>query len=200
MAKYVPDDIQPSRVSFYVNLAFRDVANRLPAVEFERMAYSSTSSGNPVLFLPGDCERVLNVSITTAVTGVDGQGLRQTNVWDFDAQSAGTQSGVPDRFLSYATWLEFYPSPNSSYSLQMRYMARYSDLTNPASVPSVDTRYHTAGLFRTVEMLALRKGDAAMAGMMHGRYESELMAQPSALAQRQHDRLGFSATLKFKED
>jgi hypothetical protein len=200
LANLTDTQIMPSRVSHYVNLAIRDVANRLPAVEFERYAVSSTSSGSPFYFLPADCERLLNLSLTTGVTGEGGQGIRQTNVWEVDAQSNGTQTGIPTMFVSYGTWLEFYPSPNSSYSLQLRYQARFSEITNTESVPSVDTRYHSAVFFKTTEYLGLRSGNVALANLMHDRYEAELTKQPSALNQRQQDKLGMSARLIFKED
>lgn len=200
MTRLSDDDVPPSRVSFYVNLAQRDIANRVQQVEFERLAVSSTSSGDDKLFLPTDCERVLNLSFDTGGAAVGGRGLRQTNLWELDAKSNGTFTGVPDRYISYATWLELYPSPNSQYSLLLRYVARLSDITNLASVPSVDTRYHQAVLFRTVEYLALRRGDPIMANTFRQRYEQELDTQPSAAEQRQQNRLGMSARFIWKEE
>jgi hypothetical protein len=199
-ARLLPDDIHQSRVSFYVNLAQRDVANRVQQVEFERLAVSSTSSGDDKLFLPTDCERVLNLSFDTGSAAVGGRGLRQCNLWELDAKSDGTATGVPNKYLSYATWLELYPSPNSQYSLLLRYIARLSDITNLTSIPSVDTRYHQGVLFKTVEYLALRKGDPAMANAFRQRYEAELTDQPNALQQRGANRLGMSARLIVTEE
>jgi len=200
MTRFSPDDIQPSRVSFYVNLAQRDIANRIQQVEFERIAVSSTSSGDDKMFLPTDCEKVLSLSFDTGGSPVGGRGIRQTNVWEFDAKSDGTQTGVPDRYHSYATWLELYPSPNSQYSLLLRYVARLSDMTNLTAIPSIDTRYHQGVLFKAVEYLALRKGDPVMANVFRSRYEQELNDQPNALQQRQANRLGMSARLIMEEE
>ena len=195
------DEILPSRVSGYVNLAIRDIANRIQQVEFERIAVSSTSSGDDKLFLPSDCERVLNLSFNTGGAPVGGQGIRQANIWEIDAQSVGTQTGVPYGYLSYATWLQLYPSPNSQFSLLMRYVARLSDITNPDAIPSVDTRYHQAVVFKTVEYLSLmRRGDPIMANVFRERYERELNDQPSAAEQRQQNRLGLSARFIFQEE
>lgn len=199
-ARMTSDDIHPSRVSAYVNLAQRDIANRIPQVEFERLAVSSTSSGDDKLFLPTDCERVLNLSFDTGNAAVGGRGLRQTNLWEMDAKSNGTFTGVPDRYESYATWLQLYPSPNSQYSLVLRYMARLSDITNLTAIPSVDTRYHMGVLFKTVEYLALRRGDPVMANVFRQRYEQELNDQPSAREQRQGNRLGMAARFIFQEE
>ena len=195
------DQIVPSTVSLYVNLAQRDIANRIQQVEFERIAVSSTSSGDDKLFLPTDCERVLNLSFDTGNAAVGGRGLRQANLWELDAKSDGTFTGVPDRYLSYATWLELYPSPNSQYSLLMRYVARLSDMTSLTAIPSVDTRYHQAVLFKAVEYLSLmRKGDPVMANVFRSRYEQELTDQPSAKEQRQQNRLGMAGRFIFEEE
>ena len=200
MTKLRGEDMIPSRVSFYVNEAFRDIANRIPAVEYEKLALSSTSSGEDKMFLPADCERVLSLSVTTGLAGaVGGMGLRQTNPWEVDAQSFGTHSGMPEMFASYATWLQFYPSPNSAYSLQMRYVGRYAEMVSYTATPSVDTRYHLAGLFRAVELLSLRNGNDVNANVFHQRYEKELANQPSPLEQRQQDRVGFAARLIMDE-
>lgn len=200
IAQTTGDGVQPSRVSFYVNQAQRDIANRVQQVEYERLAVSSTSSGEDKMFLPADCERLLALSFDTGVSGIGGRGLQQANLWQMDSQSQGTQTGVPQYYLSYATWVQLYPSPNSQYSLLMRYVARMSDMTDLDAVPSVDTRYHTAVLYRTVEHLALRKGNAEQAALMRGFYERELVAQPSAAAQRQQNRSGMAARVQLTAD
>lgn len=201
MAGVAGDDaMAPSRVSFYVNQAVRDIANRVGQVEFERLATSSTSSGDDKLFLPTDCERVLNLSFDTGVSGFGGRGIAQTNAWQLDAKSQGTATGVPDYYLSYATWLELYPSPNSNYSLLLRYVARVSDITNLDSIPSVDTRYHQAALFKTASYLAMRQRDLPSASAFDTLYENELSRQRSALAQRQFNRSGFGARVQLEAD
>jgi len=190
------DMIQPSMVSHYVNQAQRDVANRIQQVEFERLAVSSTSSGDDKLFIPTDCERVLNLSLDT---GFGQRVLDQRNVWDIDAQSSGTQTGTPNYYVSYATWLQLYPSPNSTLSLLMRYVARLSDMTTYSAIPSVDTRYHQAVLHGTVAMLAQRKGDEVQAQFARSLYERELQAQPSALEQMQRNRAGLHAMVQLTQ-
>jgi hypothetical protein len=189
-----PDDIHPSRVSFYVNQAQRDVANRVQQLEFERLATSSTSSGDDKMFLPTDCERVLALSFDT---GTGNRVIRQGNIQDVDNKSWGTGTGMPQLYLSYASWVQFYPSPNSSYSLVMRYIARLSDITNLTSIPSVDTRYHQAVLFKTVEYLSNRQGDLTKAAAMVTLFEREINEQPSVTAQRQLDRTGMSAGVQL---
>lgn len=192
IAKMSGTDIIPSRVSFYVNQAQRDIANRVEQLEFERLAVSSTSSGDDKFYLPADCERVLNLSVNT---GYGDRNLPQINMQQMDAQSWGTLTGTPTYYLSYASWLQLYPSPNSQYSLLMRYVARLSDITSLDAIPSVDTRYHQAVLFKTVEYLAMRKADVAGASAAKAFYENELNNQRSVTAQRQLNREGMHASV-----
>lgn len=197
IAKLTPEDIMPSRASFFANQAQRDVANRIQQVEFERIAVSSTSSGDDKLFLPTDCERVLALSFDT---GGSYRIIPQTSMDVLDSKSMGTATGVPAMYLSYATWVQMYPSPNSSYSLQLRYVARLSDITNLDAIPSVDTRYHQAVVFKAVEYLQHYKGNIEAAHAYRNLYEVELRNQPSATAQRQMNRAGLSARVQLRED
>ena len=197
VAKLTPEDINPSRASFYVNQAQRDVANRIQQLEYERVAVSSTSSGDDKVFLPTDCERVLVLSFDT---GGFNRVIPQTSLDVIDSKSNGTLTGLPEFWASYASWVQFYPSPNSSYSLQLRYVARLSDMTNYDAIPSVDTRYHQGIMFKTVEFLTQRKGDLQSAAVFRALYEQELRNQPSVTAQRQMTKAGMGARVQLSED
>lgn len=191
------NELIPSQVSRYVNLAQRDVANRVQQLEFERLAVSSTSSGDDKMFLPTDCERVLSLSFDTGGY----QRLIPQVYTDFiDNKSMGTATAKPQYYASYGTWVQFYPSPNSAYSLQMRYIARVSDITNLDSIPSLDTRYHQAVAFKTTEYVAERTGNGALADRMKLKYELELKDQYSVMAQRQLNRTGMGARVKLTAD
>lgn len=191
------NDLVPSRVSWYVNQAQRDVANRVQQLEFERFAISSTSSGDDKMFLPTDCERVISLSFDT---GGSGRLIPQTSTDYVDNKSLGTQTGEPLFYASYATWVQFYPSPNSAYSLQMRYVARLSEITNLNAIPSLDTRFHQAVAFKATEYVAERFGKTQLADRMKLKYELELREQPSVMAQRQLNRTGMAARVQLTSE
>jgi hypothetical protein len=193
-------EVAVSRVSHLVNQAQRDVASRLPHVEFEVVASSSMSSGNDKMYLPEDCETALALSYDTGASGVGGRVIRQAAPWEFDAKSDGTASGVPTMYLSYATWLEFYPSPDSGYSCLLRYRKRASDITSLTAIPSVDTRYHQAVLLKTVEYLHLRKGEYDKVAAARALYEQELRQVPNLYAIRQQNRSGMGLRYQSEED
>jgi hypothetical protein len=189
-----------SRVSHLVNQAIRDVAVRLPHAEFEVLASSSMSSGNDKLYLPEDYESGIVLSYDTGTSGVGGRVIRQASAWEFDAKSDGTEAGVPTMYQSFATWLEFYPSPDSSYSCLLRYRKRISDITSLTALPSIDTRYHQAVLLKSVEYLHLHKGEYDKVAAARALYEQELRQVPNLYAQRQQNRAGMGLRYQSTED
>ena len=195
-----PPGLPTSRVSEVVNRAIRDVSVRLPQVELEVLSLSNTSADEDKIYLPSDCEHVLGLSFNTGVSGVGGRGIRQAAEWEFDAKSSGTETGVPVMFLSYASWVELYPSPDSAYSILLRYKRRPSDITSLTARSSLDTRYDQAVLYKTVEYLHLRKGEYDNVLKARAMYEEELRQMPNLYAIRQQNRAGMGLRYQTKED
>ena len=219
--------LEPSRVSLLVNQAIQEVALVTPLAEKETLAITSTVSGEPKMFLPADCDEIITLSYLTAAQGVTfdnadepwaevsiafagsgqpnpgdhgGQIIRQASPWEVDSSSEGTQTGVPDRYLPYASWLELYPSPNSAYSLQLRYYARISDLTGLDATPSIATHYHGAVRYKTAELLCERVGDTARAAYFANRYAAYMATMPDIQKRRLRDRTGAGFRVQFTED
>ena len=195
-----PSGLAVSRISNLVNQAVRDVAVRLPHLEFEIIASSSMSSGNDKIYFPEDCEAVIALSFNTEVSGEGGRVIRQAAPWELDAKSDGTEAGIPKMYVSYATWLELYPSPDSTYSILLRYKKRLSEITSLSALPSVDTRYHQAVLLKTVEYLHLRKGEYDKVAAARALYEQELRQVPNLYALRQQNRSGMGLRYQSEED
>lgn len=208
--------LEPSRVSLYANWAIQEIALRTPMAEKEAIAVSSTSSGQAKFYLPADCDEIITLSYLTSTLGsssntfdsgfIGGSGgghggwvIRQASPWEVDSMSEGTLTGVPDRYLQYATWLEFYPSPNSAYSVQLRYYKRLDDLVSLDSTPSIATHYHPAVLLKTAELLAQRD-DTARAAYFANRYLSYMMSMPDIQKRRLRDRTGAGLRVQFTED
>lgn len=198
--------VEPSVASLYINLAMQDIAIKLPQQERETVAVSSLSSGENRYFLPPDCDQILNLSFLTQTSASTGWpnapswGIRQANVWELDSQSAGTFPGTPQFYVPYASWLELYPSPDSSYSVQLRYLRRFSDLTNLESAPSLATRFHPAVMMRAAELLAERSGDLQRAAYLGQRFLSFMGSTPDTLADRQRNRNGMGMRLIREHD
>ncbi len=194
--------VTPSVASLYVNLAQAEIAIRLPEAERETVAISSLSSGENRYWLPVDCDEILNLSYltqTSVATGFSptgpGFGIKQASVWELDSNSQGTQAGPPRMYVPFAQWIELYPSPDSSYSVQLRYLKRFSDLTNLEATSSLATRFHPAVMMKAAELLAQRAGDFQRTAVLANRFISYMGSVPDALASRQRNRGGMGMRL-----
>lgn len=189
-----------SRYSQLANQAMRDIAARLPHVELEDVVTGSTTTSSAQATLPSDCEVIINLSFDTSVAGVGGRSIRQAAPWELDAKSDGTEQGVPRMYVSWQTFVEFYPSPDSAYSLLMRYRKRVSDITSLTARSSLDTRYDQALLYKTVEYLHLRKGEYDKVAQARALYEAELRTIPNYYTQKQQNRAGMGLRVQTEED
>ena len=187
-------DIASSTVSLYANQAAIDINFAVEPQEVEAVAVSSTTSGQNKITLPTDFQAMLglsNLSISPFML------LTKKNWYDID--SSTTQLGKPHDYVLYDTWLELWPSPDSSYSIQMRYQARPSVLTLSTALPSFDTRFGIAWMYKTASYCAWHVKDFETASLYDQKYVAELSRIPSDLALRQRDRQGQNVALRIKE-
>lgn len=188
-------DLAGSVVSTYANQAAIDIWLAVEPQEMEAVAVSSTTSGQNKLALPTDFQAMLalsNLSVSPF------QLLTKKNYMDIDSDT--TQLGVPHDYVLYDTWMELWPSPDSAYSLQMRYQARPSVLTLTTATPSFDTRFSIAWMYKTASYCAWHLKDFETAVVFDQKYAGELARIPTDLALRQRDRTGQNVRLKIRPD
>jgi len=183
-------DLAGSRVSLYANQAALDITLAVEPQEWESIAVSSTTSGENKITLPTDFYAILDVSnLSTSPNAV----LTKFNYMDIDSQT--TTQGRPDSYVMYSTWMELWPSPDSSYSIQMRYQARPSVMTLTTAVPSFDTRFSIAWMYKTASYCAWAVKDYETAAILDQKYLGAISTIPSDLALRQRDRTGQNVKL-----
>ena len=187
-------DIALSRASLYANKAYEFVWNTAPSHDrSEGLAISSTTSGENKITLPPDFQEVVNVSNLSSQPPYP---LIQWNSNDIDSNH--TYQGVPRFFVRYNEWLELWPSPDSSYSIQLRYRTRASTLTALTQTASFATRYDMAWLYKTAEYLADGVRDPESAALMRSKFLSEMVTQPSDLGLRQRAREGMRVSMPHR--
>lgn len=187
-------DLTISDVSFYANMAYQEIALSERHALLETLTVSSTTSGENRVELPADCLEPLSLSwLTTAAMG-SGQTLRQTSHDAIDAMGFG--AGKPDRYAFYNNWIELWPSPDSSYSLQMRYLAYPSDMTLVTAVPSLATEWRPAVLYLTEALLHEHVGNEVEGASARGRYAGYAASLKNTLARRQAAGLRASIPLR----
>lgn len=185
-------DIALSTVSFWTNVGGQLVWDSMPHDLQEKLAVSSTTSGSDKITLPSDFLELLTVSnLSSGMPSL----LDPLNADQADSAYDPTQLGTPERYLLFSTWLELRPSPDSSYSIQLRYRAQWSDLTATTDVPSIATRLRYGIMLKTTELLARHVvQDDAKAQWAHQEYLQHMTMEPSdrALRTREQHAMGLS--------
>lgn len=184
-------DISLSEVSFWVNVAYFDVANSIDDHLRERIAVSSTTSGENRIDLPTDCDEILNVNMiwswSTSSSAVSNtKNLPRISATDAD-HSGYLPVGEPTGYAPFNTWMELYPSPNSGYSIQMRYRSMVTDMLSLTDQPSIATNYRPAILLKAQEHLYRHLGNYAGAQSANNAYIDFMARQKSDAAKRQAD-------------
>jgi len=154
--------VELSVASQYINLAYNIVSleRGVEHTPREQLAFASTSTITGRIALPSDHDYTLGIKIAipnswstaTSRTTEWKPLLKQPAQWFDAAESYAT--GEPERYADYATWLEFDPSPDSVYSLQLRYVRKISELTTSTATPLLDEQWHWAMVLKAAELLS----------------------------------------------
>ena len=191
------NDIQPSEASLLANLALERVVMMAGTHHKPReaIAISSSTSGGNRIALPTDFDTPLAFTLyqgstSTATTSrtTDAVPLIQRDAAWIDAQPNQFYGGVPSNYIWYATWLELYPSPNSAYSLQLRYRTKQPVLSLSTATPALDAVWGQAWLYATAEQFAAARADASNEALNRNRLQNYVTMIETDLAKAQQDR------------
>ena len=191
-------DISASEVSFYANIAAAEIYGQVWHTPLEALAISSTTSGENRISLPSDFDGMISISNLSTDGVVGGRQLKPvTGDW-IDSQ-ATTTGAEPEAYALYGTWMELYPSPDSSYSLQLRYWAKQPTIIASTGTPAFDEKWHPAWLYKTVELLEARSGNPEGEALARNRYVSYMASQRDDKTMRQQAK-GIGLRFQRSED
>lgn len=167
-------DISVSVVSQRANMAYFEVANAGEFALAERMAVSSTTSGENKIDLPTDFGEPINLSMkwswSTSASAVSStKTLTRVSASFIDANGI-YPVGEPEAYAFYNSWIELYPSPDSGYSLQIRYRSMVTDMVATSDIPSIATPARYAVLLKTKQFLYDYLGDRDASAQMEQQY------------------------------
>lgn len=193
-------DWQLSEASFWCNAALQTVAQYAGHMPKEAIAVSSTTSGENRYGTPSDLDYPIAFTLYQGSSATTGS--RMTTAIPLVGRDAGwadsrslPDSGVPENYVFYSTYFELYPSPNSAYSLTLRYQSKQPTLIASTDTPALDDRWHLAWLFKTAEMLQASRNDVEGEAMARNRYLSYVAGVPTDRQLKQRDRA--SMTLRY---
>lgn len=197
-------DFTLSEASAWANLGLEQISEAAGARHKPRegLAVSSTTSGGNRIAPPSDYAYPLAVTLYVGSSSTATQSrtttaypLKQRDGAWADAQQGGDLGGVPEAYIPFSTWFELWPSPNSAYSLQLRYGANQPTLVNSTDTPDLNQRWHQAWLYKTAELFHAARGDETGEAFAHMRYLNYVSMLETDQAANQHDRR--SQTIRF---
>jgi hypothetical protein len=198
-------DWAPSEVSRYVNMAYSEVKSRqgLVHTQAEAIAVSSTTSGENRIAFPADFDYPLGITMYVGSwsTATSSNATRTVTLIPRDANWVDAQTlqiGEPENYVYYGTSIELYPSPNSAYSLQMRYRTQSQVLVNSTDTPNLDERWHSAVLYKTVEILEASRNNPEGEALANRRYLNYVTTTMTDASAKQRDRTGMSLRYGLK--
>ena len=157
-----------SEASEYANIAIAHVSQAagVQHAPKEAVAFASTSTSDNRLAFPTDFDYAIGVKL-----GVPGSWstatsrqtswepiIKEPSPWGEPYQSG--DSGQPERYAEFGTWFELRPSPDSAYSVELRYMRKLSELTASTATPSLDEQWGWAVVCKTAELVAATSGQS----------------------------------------
>lgn len=191
-------DLDASVVSRLANQAYYQVAQEAEHGLLEVAAYTSILSGESRIPLPDDCDEPLVLSYLTS-TGGSGRTITHTSV-ERAASKGLLPSGTPEEYVLFNNWIEFLPSPNSSWSIIFRYKAYPTEMIATSAVPSVGTEWAAAIMYLTEALVHERVGNKQEGAVARGVYVNYVSSLKDAIAKRQAERTPGSMQLVHRRN
>lgn len=204
MATALVDNGEPwplSEASQWANMALEQVSSMANAHHKPReaLAISSTTSGGNRIALPTDFDSPV---VLTLYQGSTSTATTSRSTWAvplimrdgafLDAQDDQFSGGVPEYYAWYATWIELFPSPNSAYSLQLRYNIRQTELSASTATATLDAKWNQAWVYKTATLLAAARSDFTHEVANEQRFMNYIRLIPTDRALGQQDRRSMS--------
>ena len=203
-------DYTLSEVSYWANIAVQELAQRYGHNPIEALAVSSTTSGENRYAVPQDFDSPIALTIyqgSGITSAVSSRATIAIPLRGHEAQWADSRdlpdSGVPQNYVFYTNYFELYPSPNSAYSMQLRYNAKHPTLLASTDTVRLDDRWHPAVVFKCAEYLVAARNDPVGEAVARDRYLNYVSQIPTDQQKVQRDKgsmsMRFTGFKHFKD-
>lgn len=149
----------------WLNEGQRDVALRADIRTGQSVSTITTAAGTATANLPADFARF--ISLTSSSRSVERLELRE-----FDDLSPST--GTPSCYVIIGTAINFYPTPDATYTLQLRYWRLPAVMVDPNDVPELPLQYHHLLVRYALIRCYQRENDYTAASYEQDQYETDL--------------------------
>lgn len=158
-------DWDVSDASFYVNQGVAYIARNVAVVHKSlESSYATTiASGVSRMRLPTDYDDTIAFSIGSSVAAsgsTQWSTLGKKDIGWADTMAGRLDTGRPVGYVEYGeTFFDIVPSPNSSYSLVLRYHTLPSELTTSTATLPLNERWHWPAVLKAAELLSASRAD-----------------------------------------
>lgn len=170
-------DWDASEASFYVNEAIGYVARNAGVVHTSlESSYATTiASGVSRMRLPADYNYALALSIGSSIAASGSTQWRTLGKrdigWADTVAGRLDAAAKPEAYVEYGdTFFEIAPSPNSSYSLVLRYQRQPEEMSLSTATSSLKAQWHWPAVLKAAELLSMTRGDYELEQINRNRY------------------------------
>ena len=126
--------------------------------------------------LPADYNWTVALSVGSSIAASGSTqwrtlGKRDIGWADTFAGRYDATTGKPEGYVEYGdTFFEIVPSPNSSYSLVLRYQRQPEEIVSSTATSTLNDQWHWAAVLKASELLAMSRGDYELEQISRNRY------------------------------
>lgn len=157
-----------SRINQWINDAENEIARRVDYYINENSETISTISGTNLYSLPANFARVRELFATDVGQIIQPVGLRALDA------SNPTVTGRPYAYALDSASVHLYPTPDSAYTLELRYWTLPPALVNDTDTPTLPADYHKLLWIYATWQCYEADDDAQMGQYWENRFEKTL--------------------------
>ena len=170
-------DWDASDASFYVNEAVGYIARNeatQPHRSLESSYATTITSGVSRMRLPADYNFTIALSIGSSIATSGSTQWRTLGKRDMgwaDTFAARYDGGRPEAYVEYGdAFFDIVPSPNSSYSLVLRYARQPEEMSLSTATSTLNAQWHWPTVLKASELLCMSRGDYEGEQIARNRY------------------------------
>jgi hypothetical protein len=175
--------VNRKRIEQWVNEAQKQVAREVEAPEFQSTENLTMIQGTWKYPLPADFLRMQDIYYPELVAR-----LRPLDLQQYDMSAPAKFEGPPEMYTLYANELWLFPTPNSTETLEVRYIKTAPVLKNESDVPLLDKDYLFLLTDYAIQRAFAAEDDLEASAAWRTRYKEDLDAYATDKQRRDVDR------------
>ena len=156
-----------SRLNQYINDALGEVSSKAQYYGEEQQQEVTLTGGTSHYSFPTGMSRLRSVRLTNPVQELSLLDLR-------DIDRSGSTTGTPYSYAIDGNGITIFPTPDSGYTMEIRYWRLLSPLTVDTDVPGLPARYHRALTLYAIARCFEGEDDPQQATYYEGRWQQTI--------------------------